>query len=231
MKYSTLIKAELKKLISNKRNLISNILLVIFWTLVVLPQYARIESTGGASSTMIYISSIIGIFVCLMFSNVLFLNEKREKSIETVLSSPLNLKELWLVKTISATIPSIVASWSSVILLIFSSRLMANSFILPSIETFGYVLIVLPLTLLAMIGILGYIQFMFGMKENRIFNMVFMVAIFLSFNFINAISSQNGGLSWLMLLIILGISGLLMFIMFHLTKFLNKEKIITSLED
>ncbi len=234
MKILALAFLELKKILHNKKNLVISIVIVLFWTLILVPGYMN-EEIGGMdgfiSNSVFFMATAVGIFICLMYSGAIFLNEKREKTVETLLCSPITLKEIWLSKTIAATIPAVTASWISSAILFISISIIKGDVTFPEPELAIYLVFLVPVILLSAIGLLGFFQFLFGMKENRIVSMLLMVALFAGLGGMTSISTQSNFVHWLTILV----SGIVAFGLLaltgYLTRFLKKEKIVTTLEE
>lgn len=232
MKISTIIFSETFKLLKNKKALYSSLFITLIWSFLLVPRVRDPNaSLALLTNSTVYLATVIGFFVCIMFSNQIFFTEKKQKTIETLFCSPISLKQIWFGKTIAASIPSIIASYISVIIIYVGASLLQDKFILPSAELFGYLMFVVPLILISVIGLLGFIQLLFGMKEVRFLNMGFMMIIFFALGLVRSFSESKNFVVWTNVLIIFFIGVIFLLIVGYLTKFLNKERIITSIDD
>lgn len=232
MKISTIIFSETFKLLKNKKALYSSLFITIIWSFLLVPGVRDPNaSLALLTNSTVYLATVIGFFVCIMFSNQIFFTEKKQKTIETLFCSPISLKQIWFGKTIAASIPSIVASYISVAIIYVGASLLQDKLILPSAELLGYLVIVVPLILISAIGLLGFIQLLFGMKEVRFLNMGFMMLIFFALGLIRNLAESENLVVWTNVVVIFLVGIIFLLFVGFLTRFLNKERIITSIED
>ena len=159
---------------------------------------------GGQTSTinnMVFsVSLLAGVFVGYSFSGSVFLREKREKIIETLLCTPLSLKSIWLGKVLGATIPAYSFSLLTVSLIVTVSTIMANTLLFPSVAIFIHILGVVPVFIASAVSLIGFCQFLLGMRENRILGFL-LVLLLLPFMYPSILSgliqgSMNVEASW-----------------------------------
>ena len=231
MRLMELTKLELSKLLMNKRNLWTSIIIVLFWTILVIPGALTVQEglMDYLTNSVFFMATAVGMFICFIYSGTLFLNEKQQKTIETLLSSPLTLKEIWLSKTFAATVPAVLASWLCA-LIIFSVASIARGLVVPTLELLVYLLILAPTILLSVIGILGYLQFLLGMKENRLISMLLFVGLFAALGMMDTVASQENVVKWTTIAGLIMGATLLLVLTLYCTRFLDKERIITTLD-
>lgn len=229
-----ILKNEFKKIFTNKATVWSVFGIVVIWSLIfgfTVPEIDAPNLQIASNNLYISLSTLIGFFVTYLIATQVFLAEKREKTIETLLCTPLSLKEIWKIKSVATAIFAELSCIFSVILVYICGFFPKSNILFPSWNVLIYLFVVLPLFLCAIAGLLGYIEFLFGMKENRIVNFIIVFAIVFGFNFVGASMKKGGFSSWIFLVIILCISLALLILESFLTKYLNKEKIVTSIED
>lgn len=234
IKYN-IVKNEFKKIFTNKSTIFGVLLIVIVWSIIfgfTMPKTPTgIDLQVASNNLCISLSTLIGFFVTYLIATQVFLAEKREKTIETLLCTPLTVKEIWRTKSLATCIFAELSCLFSFVLLYVFGFIFKTNLLFPSLNVFIYLLIILPLFLCAISGLLGYIEFLFGMRENRVVNIIIIFAIIFGFNLVNASLNKGVLSSWIFLFIILGVSIILLFLESFLTKYLNKEKIVTSIED
>jgi len=171
---------------------------------------------------MPYTPLIIGLMIGFSLSNNI-VREKREGVIETILCSPMKLKELWLGKTLSISIISTIITILSTYAIILLDNYRLN-FI-----TIFYILITIPLFILASIGLLSLIYFYLGMRQIQIVNYILFMGIFLilfTVFKINVISE----VTWRTISIITLFSTVTFIATFLMINYVDVEKLILTID-
>jgi ABC-2 type transport system permease protein len=168
-----------------------------------------------------------------MFSAQVFLREKREKIIETMLCTPLSLKSIWFGKVLGATVPAYLFSLLSVTLVITISNIMMRSLLLPSLSILTHILGVVPVFIASAISLIGFCQFLLGMRENKIISYLIILVLF-PFMYPSILSglvlgNMNVEVSWIEVEVCLIVSVLLLALTIYLSRYLSKEKIVTTI--
>ena len=176
---------------------------------------------------------LIGTLVGYSFSSFVFLREKRERIIETLFCTPLSLKSIWFGKVLGATVPAYLFSLISVLLVILVSNIGRNSLMFPSAAILIHVLGVAPFFIVAVISLMGFCQFLLGMRENRILGFL-IIAMLLPFMYPSILDglilgNMNVDVSWIEVEASLIVSVLLLGLTSYLSKYLSKEKIVTTI--
>ncbi|RLE72883.1 MAG: hypothetical protein DRJ45_01050 [Thermoprotei archaeon] len=171
---------------------------------------------------MPYTPLIIGLMIGFSLSNNI-VREKREGVIETILCSPMKLKELWLGKTLSISIISTIITILSTYAILSLDNYRLN-FI-----TIFYILITIPLFILASIGLLSLIYFYLGMRQIQIVNYILFMGIFLilfTVFKINVISE----VTWRIISIITLFSTVTFIATFLMINYVDVEKLILTID-
>jgi len=160
-----------------------------------------------------------------MFSGRVFLREKRERIIETLLCTPLSLKSIWFGKVVGVTIPAYLVSLLTAALITIVSNITLHSFLFPSVVILIHALVVVPVFITSVISLMGFCQFWFGMRENKIIGYLVMLGS------LPVIFPYNMSLvvSWVEVAVLLVMSVLLLAITTYLSRYLSKEKIVTTI--
>jgi len=168
---------------------------------------------------------LAGVLVGYMFSGRVFLREKRERIIETLLCTPLSLKSIWFGKVVGVTIPAYLISLLTVALITIVSNITLHSLLFPSVVILIHALVVVPVFITSVISLMGFCQFWFGMRENRIIGYLVMLGL------LPTIFPYNMSLdvSWVEVGVLLIVSVLLLAITTYLSRYLSKEKIVTTI--
>jgi len=214
---------ELKEIIRDKSTLSSIFSILLFLTLLNMTTLKH-NIIFNVESLVFYMTPCLGIIVGFGLSTRL-IREKQEGVIETLLCTPITLRELWLGKIIGLTIPSCSIALISILTLIHIKGLSLNEVII------AYLIIVAPAIITSIIGILGLLYYILGMKQVQMVNYAVFFSIFAMLHLVvkKLTIPSTSIMSWWNLSIILAISLGILGIAFHLTSHLSKERIVTSI--
>ncbi len=184
------------------------------------------------NNTIFSAALLVGVFVGYSFSRFVFLREKQEKIMETLLCTPLSLKSIWLGKVIGSTIPAYLFSLLAVSLVTIVSSVLVHSLLIPSVVILIHVVLVVPVFTAASISLMGFCQFVLGLRENKVIGYL-IVLLFVPFMYPSIFSLVMGDVdatvSWFEVGICLIFAVLLLTITIHLSRYLSNEKIVTTL--
>jgi ABC-2 type transport system permease protein len=185
------------------------------------------------NNTVFSVSLLVGVFVGYSFSGSVFLREKREKIIETLLCTPLSLKSIWFGKVLGVTIPAYLFSLLSVSIVITVSNILAKTLLFPSVAILIHVLGIVPIFIASAVSLIGFCQFLLGMRENRIVGFL-VIMVLLPFMYPSILTGLIQGninveISWFEVEISLTFSVLLLALTTYLSRYLSKEKIVTTI--
>lgn len=176
-----------------------------------------------------YFVLMLGIFTAYLFSGTVFFNEKREGIIETVLCTPLSLRQLWSGKVVGVTIPAYLISLLSAALMTILGNIFSTSMLLPSPAIALHIFLVVPAFIAAAVGLLGFGHSLLGMRENQIINLLTFVALFGALAFTKNIMAGGFAVSWMAVGVLLLVAVLLLALISYLTRYLSKERIVTTI--
>ena len=184
------------------------------------------------NNTIFSAALLVGVFVGYSFSRFVFLREKRENIIETLLCTPLSVKSIWLGKVLGATVPAYLFSLLTASLVTIVSSMMLQSLLLPSAVRLIHTLWAVPVFTAATISLMGVCQFLLGMRENTIIGylIVLMLVPFTQPSIFGLILGDvNAVGSWFEVGICAMVAGLLLVLTAYLSRYLSKEKIVTTI--
>lgn len=180
-------------------------------------------------SLLFFLTTILGAFLGYTYTGQVFLREKMEAVIETLLCSPINVRDIWLGKTLAiAALAQVFAIAGGVLCsLIVSYRV--GSVAVPGGAVILYVMVVLPLLVACFVGALGFSQFMLGMKESRIVSLVVFAPLFALLYGVGYSLLGSFVLTWLHVLwISVGVMAVLTVLAFASSR-IRIERIVTTL--
>ena len=166
-------KKEMKELINNKRTFITGVFFALWFSVFTSLAIKGVDSPAAFLNNLVfYLALTIGVFIAYIFSGQVFLREKREKIIETLLCTPLSLRSIWLGKVMGVTLPAHLVSILTVALVIAISNALSPSLLFPSAAVLFHLLVVVPAFIAFAAGLMGFCQFLLGMRENQIIGLL-----------------------------------------------------------
>jgi ABC-2 type transport system permease protein len=169
------------------------------------------------------------IFVCTIFANYSVVVDKAKHNIESLMVTPISLKQIWIGKSLAVTLPSIIigigiAIVSYVIINLVVAIPRTGGFMTPQPFAIITAVIIVPALIFTIVALVIYFQLI--ISNPRIPNLVF-TGIFLVLLFgVNILSQQ--GIALNVGVIFLGIAALCAAIAVFLSRSLTKEKVILS---
>jgi ABC-2 type transport system permease protein len=224
----------------------------ITYTYLILPLFLSFAYIAGASGTISSLvkegasevilreaaqTSINGIFyslpliimmlTCSVMASYAVVLDKTKRIIESLLATPLSLRQVWIAKTLAVTIPSavigIALSFIMLTVIDFIVFVPHIGFIFPGSVSLVTGIILVPTVTFCVVAIVTCLQLI--MTNPRLASMVFSL-LFLAVFFSTAVSQIglriNFSLVYLILIVIfLGVN-------YFLSRFLTKERIVLS---
>jgi ABC-2 type transport system permease protein len=223
-------KKELREMGSNKGSWISAFFFALFFAWSTSLTNVGNETVYPLEGKVLYLSLFIGVFSGFIMCGAVFFREKQTGVIETLLCTPLNLRDIWLGKVIGVALPSYLMALLSVVILAGMASTVAS---IPALSLILVVelFLVTPLFTAAAIGLVGYMQLAMGMRENRILSMTVFVILFAGLSAMTTMAIEDTSLIAEAVLILLAMAIGLLSLSFALSRRLSKEKIITTIPD
>jgi ABC-2 type transport system permease protein len=221
---------EMREMLKNKSTLILALFLALFFSIFPAMGISKADDPAvSLNNSVFYLSLTLGVFICYMFTGQVFFREKQEKIIETLLCAPVSLRTLWFGKVLGVAMPSYSFSILSAISIILISNIFSRTFLFPSVAVILHLLIIVPLFIASVVGLMGFVQFLLGMRENRIIGLLIFVVIFGALYGMGGIMRSDFVVSWLHVIALLIASVLLVALTAYLARYLSKEKIVTTI--
>ncbi len=153
--------------------------------------------------------------------------DKAKRTLESLLATPLSLRQIWVGKSLAVALPGIVITLFILLLVLVVLNMVfvvpaIHSFIVPSALSLVTALITIPVMVLLVVLIVSFLQLI--MTNPRIANFAF-IAIFLGI-YISTITDLTK--SWGFSLIYLVVTVLLAGVTLFLDRFLTKERVLFS---
>lgn len=223
---------ELTEIFKDRRTVIVSLFFALFFSIMYSLRILDKENFTDPSmieTSVFFLSTAVGFFVVYMSTSQIFLREKLDKVIETILCTPLTLREIWLGKVLAVGTFSYLLSIITAVVIITASSFFYSAPLFPGVTVFFHVFAGIPVFVTAIAGLIGFLQLYLGLRENRIINFIIFVPVFGALYGVGYVLGSNTAISWSYTGILLLISVLLMSIAIYLIRHLSKERIITTI--
>ena len=178
---------EMNGIIRTRSQMLVGIFFALWFSVMTAPVIMTVEESlvfDQFNNLLFYFVLMLGIFMAYMFSGKVFFNEKREGIIETLLCTPLSLRQIWAGKVLGVTIPAYLIALLTAALITVIANIFAASILLPSPAILLHIFLVVPAFIAVAVGLLGFGHLLLGMRENQILNISIFVAIFFAFSLV-----------------------------------------------
>jgi ABC-2 type transport system permease protein len=170
---------------------------------------------------------IIMMLTCSMLSSYAVIMDKTRKSLESLLSTPLSLRQVWMAKSLAVSVPSVAIGLVMTVIMAFVIEMIVfvpvTGFIMPSPLSLVTGIVVVPILTLTVVSIVTCLQLI--ITNPRLASLIFTVlflAVFLS----TAVTST--GLRLDLSLIYLLLAVVFFAVNVFVARYLTKERIILS---
>ena len=223
---------ELHELLASRSSVVTGVGFVLFFGAMYSIRVFADQAAGleqSLSSVLFFLSSLLGVFLGYTLTSQVFLREKMDAVIETLLSAPVRLGEIWLGKTAAVTaFASLLAIGAALLMsVVVSLRAGSLAFVSPAVAF--HVVVGVPLLTACLVGALGFVQLLLGMKENRIIGLALFIPIFAGLYGLGYTSAGTLEVSWREVLLVSLGAGLVLAVLLRAARRISKERIVTSL--
>jgi ABC-2 type transport system permease protein len=172
---------------------------------------------------------LFSIWVCTIFATYSVVVEKAKRNLESLMVTPVSLKQIWLGKTLAVTLPSVIIGLGVSIIVYSALNIMkvipeTGSFLFPGPLAIISALILVPLLIFTIVSLVIYLQL--TIANPRFANFIFLGIFFLLFFGINALAGF--GITTNYALIYLGVAVLCGIVSLLLSPTLTKERVLLS---
>lgn len=224
----TVARKEAALILRSRQLIFSALLVTLVFSATAAPAVLEVGDSAF-NGAMLLILTVIGIFMGYIFSGQVFLREKTEGTIETLLCTPLSLREIWAGKVAGTTAVAYLFTLAGAAVMIVGASVVAGAPILPSGPVVLHVLVAVPALTAVAVGLLGFVQFLLGMRENQIINMFVIFAVIFSFSIVTAVSEGGVSVTWETEGLIVAASAVLIVLVGWATRLLSRERIVTTI--
>ena len=193
------------------------------------PEVIRQASQSLLNSFGATLPMMFSIWVCTIFATYSVVVEKAKRNLESLMATPISLRQLWLGKTLAVTLPSVIIGLGvSVIVYIILGFMrvvpQTGVFLFPGAISLVSAIILVPLLIFAIVSLVIYLQL--TISNPRFANFIFLAIFFLLFFGINALAGF--GITANYALIYLGVAVICGAFAFFLSRTMTKERVILS---
>ena len=223
---------EISGIIRARSQMLMGIFFVLWFSVMTAPVVKTVEESlifDQFNNLLFYFVLMLGIFMAYLFSGKVFFNEKREGVIETLLCTPLSMRQIWAGKVQGVTIPAYLIALLAAALITVIANIFSDSMLLPSPAVFLHIVLVVPAFIAAAAGLLGFGHLLLEMRENQILNISVFAVIFLALSFAKNVIGGGYAVSWVAIGAMLIVAVLLLALISYMTRYLNKERVVTTI--
>ena len=200
---------------------------VLVWMVAFAAMFAWISSGSPSEVSLLYTSTLMGMYGAFALSGQVFIQEKLSGSLESLLCGPVTLRQLWFGKLLGTLLPATAVAYATALIILLFGPLGAAGLGAPSAV---YLVAVLPALLIAFIGIMGFVQLNFEAKRTRLISIAVMALIVALLMTSLSITGNGATVSWEALAVAgLGGAGLTA-LPYLLVNRLSKERIVMTSE-
>ncbi|TAJ45673.1 ABC transporter permease subunit [Methanofollis fontis] len=224
----TVMQKEAALVLHSRQLILSAVMITIVFSATAAP---AVLETGDSrfEAMMIMILTVIGVFMGYIFSAEVFLREKKEGTIETLLCTPLSLREIWAGKVAGIALPAWLFTLAAAGIMSGGASALAGAPVLPSGPVVLHALVAVPALTAVAVGLLGFVQLLLGMRENQIINMAVIFCVIFSFSLIAGLTESGLAVTWETEGVVIAASALLLLLVGWATRYLDRERIVTTI--
>ena len=223
---------EIRELLLDKRTMGMGLIFAFFFGIIYSLRAVNAEGTDIVTidNILFFLSASIGFFMTYISTGQIFLREKANKVIETLMCAPVNLRQIWMGKVIAVAVFSYGLALLTSLIAIIVPSVRSGYLMLPGAAVTFHILPGMFLFITAIAGLLGFIQLLLGMRENRILNFVIFAPAFGLLYGSGYAFGSSITVSWLQVLVPFVVSLLLLILAALLVRRLNKERIVITID-
>ena len=127
-------KKELKGIIKTKSQMLVGVGFALYFSIMTGLVVKAVEESAVVdqfNNLLFYFVLVVGIFTAYLFSGKVFFAEKRGGTIETLLCTPLSLRQIWWGKVVGVTIPAYFIAILAAVLITILGNIFSQALLLP----------------------------------------------------------------------------------------------------
>ena len=228
-----IMEKEVRQIVSSRQTMISTILFVIIFAMASAP--VTLVGEGNPvfllDQVCFYLVLVLGIFTSYIFTGQVFLKEKQDGIVETLLCTPLSVREIWLGKVLGVTVPATILAYGAAALITAVAATLIDSPLFPSPPVLFYIIVVVPAFIAAVSGLIGFAHLLLGMRDIQILNIGIIFGIIFLLTLTRSLLGPGFDVTWAVVWGSLLVAVLLLAIPFQFNRYINRERIVTTLPE
>lgn len=223
---------EIRELLANRNTMLTSLGVALVFAVIYGLSLTEEGSVGGIISidgTLFFLSIMLGVFMAYSLTGHVFYKEKTDRIIETLLTSPATLRQIWLGKVLAVSTVSYVLVLIAVAVLLLITAIRNQGVVLPEAPVIFHIFLVVPVFIAAFVGLNGVAQLALGMKENRLLGFIIFIPLFAGLYGLGFSIGAVTTITWLYSGLVLAGALLLLILAAFIVRFLSTERIVTSL--
>jgi ABC-2 type transport system permease protein len=183
---------------------------------------------GSVIDAMVYTLPLI--FTMLLCSALVAYSiamDKAKRTLESLMSTPMSLRQIWLGKSLAVALPGVVIATIVTLLIVMALNFTiamprAGGLILPGVLPLVSSLVIIPVMTFVVVALVSFLQLV--MTNQRLPNLLFII-IFFAIYFSSVTGAAAGwdfSVIYLMAIVVLAVATII------LSRFLNKDRVILS---
>lgn len=228
----TITLKEAREIVSNRILLVSGLFFSVWFSAMAGLGIATGQSESAVvqlNNSLFYTGALIGVFIGYIYSGQTYLREKHTGVVETLLCAPVSLRVIWAGKALGVVGPSYVMTLLAAAVMVWVGNSRNPETVLPGLPVVVHLLFVVPIFVVAAVGLIGFAQLMLGMRENIMVNMAAITVLLAALALTRMVVDDKSLVSWGAVGWLLGGSLVLLALTAWLGRFLSKERIVTSI--
>ena len=187
----------------------------------------RVASQSFLNGVAYTLPLVLTMLICSVFAAYAITMEKAKRTLESLLATPLSLRQIWLGKSLAVALPGVTIALLVSLLALLAMNLVivvptVGSFIMPDVLSLVTGFVIVPIVAFSVVALVSFLQLI--MTNPAIANFAF-IGVFLGI-YLAIITEWTA--SWDFSLIYLMATIFLVAVNLLLTRFLTKERIILS---
>ncbi|MCX6693427.1 MAG: hypothetical protein NT074_02595 [Methanomicrobiales archaeon] len=228
-----IMEKEVRQIVSSRQTMISTILFVIIFAMASAP--VTLVGEGNPvfllDQVCFYLVLVLGIFTSYIFTGQVFLKEKQDGIVETLLCTPLSVREIWLGKVLGVTVPATILAYGAAALITAVAATLIDSPLFPSPPVLFHIIVVVPAFISAVSGLIGFAHLLLGMRDIQILNIGIIFGIIFLLTLTRSLLGPGFDVTWAVVWGSLLVAVLLLAIPFQFNRYINRERIVTTLPE
>lgn len=220
---------EIHQILSNRGILFSAAVFAIWLPMMaLLPSIVGETGRGAVAGSLVPLTVLVGVFMGYLFSSETFFREKKEGTIETLLCTPLSIRQFWEGKVLGVTLLACGMVLCVLLLAAAAFVLAAPGTLVVTGPLVVHLLVAVPLLTAAAVGLIGYAQIRLGMRANQTLGMLFIFG-FIFFVFMVQAIAESTAPGWPLVGILCAAAVVMLSVGRTLAGRVAKEKIVRTI--